>query len=174
MGNVNPQPPTTVGTPLTPKWLAELRELVQANIDLFVELNGSEWDVLVRLPCSQYWNSKLNDTARNVLFDEYDVVYLGDLYEGVPAAELPEWYVVMRQCGSIFCHTAEMNDFIEELLEKLDALDDQQQLALTRIIELTHACKLDYVEKGQRSEELQHTVEMLQRLPLWRSKQALC
>lgn len=167
MTNSNPALPSSIGLPLRPTWLHELRELVATNIHLLTTLDAYEWDVLTRLPNSQYWRQELNDTARNVLFDEYEVVYLDDLYEGVCSQDLPEWFMVMRACGEVICHTPAMNSFIEELLEKLDGLSPEDNHALTRIVELTYTCRLVHQLLYTNQDELLMTVKGLKELPLW-------
>ena len=79
MKNTSCTPKSSIGAPTNPDWLHELREIIRTNFHLIMVFDNSEWDILVRLPHTEHWCKELNDTARNVLFDEYEVVYLDDL-----------------------------------------------------------------------------------------------
>jgi hypothetical protein len=60
-----------------------------------------------------------------------------------------------------------MNSFIEALLEKLDNLSQEDNHALTRIVELTHTCRLVHQLLCTNQDELLMTVKGLKALPLW-------
>ncbi len=167
MKNTSCTPKSSIGAPANPDWLHELREIIPTNFHLIMVFDNSEWDILVRLPHTEHWSKELNGTARDVLFDEYEVVYLDDLEEDISGQEAPHWLQTLRQAGQVICHTPEMNGVIDALLSKLDGLSEAENHVLTRMVELTSACLKEHQLNRRHESELELTVQGLRGLPLW-------